>query len=50
MNPLMAAARDIRVEAIYDRERGHMKIILVGSMEQNAAYFKLITLILASEK
>jgi excisionase family DNA binding protein len=50
MNPLMAAARDIRVEAIYDRERGHMKIILVGSMEQNAAYFKLITLILESEK
>ncbi len=50
MNPLMAAARDIRVEVIYDRERGRLKIILVGSMEQNAAYFKLITLILESEK
>ena len=47
---LMAAAEGIRVEAIYNRERGHMKIILVGSMEQNASYFKFIDAILESEK
>ena len=47
---MMGVARGIRVEAIYNRERGHMKIVLVGSMEQNAAYFKLITAILESEK
>src|SRR5579872_2206438 len=35
-NSLMACARDIRVEAIYDQTRGRLKIILVGSMEQNA--------------
>jgi excisionase family DNA binding protein len=45
---MMAAAQGVRVEAIYNRERGHMKIILVGSMEQNAAYFKLIAAILES--
>lgn|SRR5277367_2137940 len=47
---LMAAAEGVRVEAIYNRERGHMKIILVGSMERNAGYFKLIAAILESEK
>jgi len=45
---IMAAADGVRKEAIYNRERGHMKIILVGSMEQNAAYFKLIAAILES--
>ena len=47
---MMAGAEGLRIEAIYNRERGHMKIILVGSMERNAAYFKLITAILESEK
>ncbi len=45
---MMGTAQGVRVEAIYNRERGHMKIILVGSMEQNAAYFKLIAAILES--
>ena len=47
---MMAGAEGLRIEAIYNRERGHMKIILVGSMERNAAYFKLITAILEAEK
>jgi excisionase family DNA binding protein len=49
-NALMAGAKDIRIEAIYDAPRGRMKIILVGSMEQNAIYFKFINTILESEK
>jgi excisionase family DNA binding protein len=49
-NSLMAAAAGIRVEAIYDRERGRMKIILVGSMELNASYFKFIQAILESDR
>jgi excisionase family DNA binding protein len=47
---MMATAEGVRVEAIYNRERGHLKIILVGSMERNAAYFNLIAAILESEK
>ncbi len=47
---VMAAAEGVRIEAIYNRERGHMKIILVGSMEQNASYFRFINAILDSEK
>ena len=49
-NSLMGVASGIRIEAIYDRERGLMKIILVGSMDQNASYFKFINAILESEK
>jgi excisionase family DNA binding protein len=49
-NSLMGAADGIRIEAIYNRERGHLKIILVGSMDQNATYFKFINAILESEK
>ena len=49
-NSLMGAASGIRIEAIYNRERGHLKIILVGSMEQNATYFKFISAILESDK
>jgi excisionase family DNA binding protein len=49
-NSLLAGASGIRVEAIYNRERGQLKIILVGSMEQNAMYFKFISAILDSEK
>ena len=47
---LMAGAGGLRVEVIYNRERGHLKIILVGSMDQNATYFKFIQTILESEK
>ncbi len=50
MTSLMGGAKGIRIETIYNAERGHMKIILVGSMDSNAAYFKLIELILESEK
>jgi len=50
MTSLMGGAKGIRIETIYNAERGHMKIILVGSMDSNAAYFKLIDLILESEK
>ncbi|MGP0076086.1 MAG: helix-turn-helix domain-containing protein [Bryobacteraceae bacterium] len=49
-NSLMGVASGIRIEAIYDRERGHMKIILVGSMDQNASYFKFINAILEAQK
>lgn len=31
-----------RVEAIYDEHRMHMKIVLVGTMEDNATFFNLI--------
>jgi len=38
-----------RVETVYDEERARLKIILVGSMETNAAYFKAIKVVLESE-
>ena len=47
---MMAVAEGVRIEAIYNRERGHMKIIIVGSMEQNASYFRFINAILEAEK
>lgn len=31
-----------RVQTIYDSDRMHMKIILVGTLEDNVAYFSLI--------
>lgn len=43
---LMGVAQGIRIEAIYDPTRAHMKIILVGSMEMNAMYFDIINAIL----
>ena len=49
-NGLMGSASGVRIEAIYDAERGRMKIILVGSMETNAAYFKFINAILEAER
>jgi excisionase family DNA binding protein len=45
---LMSGASGIRIETIYNAERGHMKIILVGSMDSNASYFKFISAILQS--
>jgi excisionase family DNA binding protein len=47
---LMGSARGVRIEAIYDAERGRMKIILVGSMEANASYFKFINTVLEAER
>jgi excisionase family DNA binding protein len=43
---LIGGASGIRIETIYNAERGHMKIVLVGSMDVNASYFKLINAIL----
>jgi excisionase family DNA binding protein len=47
---LIGGARGIRIETIYNAERGHMKIVLVGSMDSNASYFKFISTVLESEK
>jgi excisionase family DNA binding protein len=49
-NMLMSSAAGIRIESIYDHERGRMKIILVGSMDMNASYFKIINAVLESDK
>jgi hypothetical protein len=45
---LIGGASGIRIETIYNAERGHMKIVLVGSMDVNAMYFKFINTILES--
>jgi excisionase family DNA binding protein len=37
-----------RVETLYDQGRMHMKIILVGSIEDNATFFNLINAVLKS--
>jgi excisionase family DNA binding protein len=38
----------LRIETIYDAERARMKIILVGGMDTNASYFKIISAVLDS--
>jgi excisionase family DNA binding protein len=38
----------LRIETIYDEARARMKIILVGSMDKNAAMFKVIRAVLDS--
>jgi excisionase family DNA binding protein len=38
----------LRIEMIYDAERARLKIILVGSMDTNASYFKMINVVLAA--
>jgi len=48
MTSLIAGASGIRVETIYNAERGHMKIVLVGSMDITAMYFKFINTVLES--
>lgn len=55
-NLLMASANmrgsqqdQLRIEMIYNTERARLKIVLVGSMNMNAAYFKAIQTILESE-
>jgi len=44
-----AGPDQLRIEMVYNAERARLKIILVGSMETNAAYFKAIQAILESE-
>src|SRR5579872_4201737 len=39
----------LRIEMVYNTERARLKIILVGSMSTNAAYFKAIQAVLESE-
>lgn len=46
----MPAESGMRVEVIYNRERAQLKIVLIGSMEQNASYFKFINAMLEAEK
>jgi excisionase family DNA binding protein len=48
-NVLISVASGIRVESIYDPPRGRMKIILVGSMEMNVSYLKMIGALLERE-
>lgn len=36
----------LRIETIYDAERAHLKVILVGGMDANASYFKMISAVL----
>src|SRR5665213_2200631 len=36
VNALLAVARNCRVETIYNEERAHLKVILVGAAETNA--------------
>ena len=38
----------LRIETIYNEERAHMKIILLGGTDTNASLFKLITAVLES--
>ena len=38
----------LRIETIYNEERAHMKIILVGGMDTNAPLFKVIKAVLES--
>ena len=52
-NVLMGAAKSSergltppRMETIYDEERARMKVILIGSMENNASAFRVIQAVL----
>jgi excisionase family DNA binding protein len=36
----------LRIETIYNAERAHLKIILVGGMDTTASYFKVINAVL----
>jgi excisionase family DNA binding protein len=36
----------LRIETIYDAERARLKVILVGGMDANASYFKMINAVL----
>jgi len=54
-NLLMGAAKGrrdgdqaLRMETIYNEERGHLKVILVGGMDTNASMFRAIQAVLES--
>ena len=36
----------LRIETIYDAERAHLKIVLIGGMDTTASYFKIIHAVL----
>ena len=36
----------LRIETIYDPERAHLKIVLIGGMDTTASYFKIIHAVL----
>src|SRR5689334_16393761 len=38
----------LRIETIYNAERAHLKVILVGGMDANASYFKMINAVLGA--
>ncbi len=38
----------LRIETIYNTERARLKVILVGGMDANASYFKMINAVLES--
>jgi len=40
----------LRIETIYDEERGRLKVIVVGSMESNGSTFRMIQRVLEEEK
>lgn len=45
-----AGEDQLRIEMVYNAERARLKIILVGSMNTNASYFKAIQTVLESER
>ena len=47
-NGRRAGDEPLRIETIYNEERAHLKIILVGGMETNASLFKVIKAVLES--
>ena len=47
-NSRRSGGEPLRIETIYDAERARLKVILVGGMDANAAYFKMINAVLES--
>jgi excisionase family DNA binding protein len=47
-NSRRSGGEPLRIETIYNPERAHMKVILVGGMDANASYFEMINAILES--
>jgi excisionase family DNA binding protein len=45
-NSRQSGDEPLRIEMIYDAERARMKVILVGGMDTNASYFKIIRAVL----
>ena len=56
-NSLLASAKGrsdgdepLRIDTIYDRERGRLKVILIGSIAATTSLLKLVAVLLESEK